>query len=134
LLTASLVADAFAQKTASGPSYERQIGEAEKLPDSPPSGRTQTDFAERYLNFTRVFDTAEVAYAGEALFRQQVAGLGVGEYRASAYHVDSIAATGQASSDGWQLAVEQDLGDVGLFLRGGALLFILTPRYNRRNW
>jgi hypothetical protein len=71
------------------------------------------------LNFTRVFDSGEIAYAGEALWRQQVEGLGVGEYRATAYHVDAIAATGQASSDGWQLAFEQDVGDVGLFLRGG---------------
>ena len=86
------------------------------------------------LHFTRVFDSGEAAYAGEVLFRQQVAGLGVGEYRVSAYHVDSIATTGQASSDVWQSAVAQDVGDGGLFLRGGALLFILTLRYTRRNW
>jgi len=71
------------------------------------------------LNFNRVFDEGDLAYSGEIVWRSEVPGLGHGEYRVTGFHVDEVESTGQKSSTGFQVALEQDVGKIGLFLRGG---------------
>jgi len=71
------------------------------------------------LNFKRVFDEGDLAYSGEIVWRSDVPGLEHGEYRITGYHVDEIESASQKSSTGVQIGLEQDVGNTGLFLRGG---------------
>ncbi len=71
------------------------------------------------INFSRIFDEGDLAYSGEIVWRSDLQGIGHGEYRVTGYYVDAIEAINQESSTGLQIALEQDFGNTGIFLRGG---------------
>ena len=72
------------------------------------------------LNFGRVFDTGDIAYAGAVRLENPFPDLGDGQYKFSYYSVD---ATGQgtpsaaASTQGLSIQIDQDVGEVGLFAK-----------------
>jgi hypothetical protein len=75
--------------------------------------------ADNELNFNRVFDEGDLAYSGEIVWRSDLTGVGHGEYRITGFYADEIESINQESSTGVQIGLEQDVGKIGFFLRGG---------------
>ncbi len=72
------------------------------------------------LNLGRPFDTGKLAYAGTVTLNDPFKLDGTGAYRFSYYHVDPTkqqTASPQASSSGFAINFDQDVGELGLFAR-----------------
>jgi len=73
------------------------------------------------LNFSRVFDTGRVAYAGALRLENPFKRVGDGLYKFTYYKVDSTGVRGtpsfQKASQGLSIQVDQDFGDLGVFAK-----------------
>ena len=73
------------------------------------------------LNFSRVFDTGDVAYAGALKFVNPFKSVGDGFYKFTYYKVDSTGVRGtpsfQRASEGLSIQVDQDFSDLSVFAK-----------------
>ncbi len=72
------------------------------------------------LDFKRIFDNGELAYAGAVLFDNPFAATGAGQYRFGLYQVDATGkgtAAAQAETRGYSINVDQDFGTFSLFAK-----------------
>ena len=72
------------------------------------------------LNFKRVFDTGDVAYAGALKFKDPFKQIGDGFYRFTYYGVEETrrgTQSAQRATEGLSIQLEQDVGDVGFFAK-----------------